>query len=79
MTLPAELVASCVMSAWIAITGAVVSTTFTTKVVGVAALPCASAAVQVTVVLPRGKFEPEAGKQEAVLAPSTISEVDGLV
>ena len=67
------------MLAWAAITGAVVSTTFTTKVVGVAALPCESVAVQVTVVLPRGKVEPETGIQEAVPVPSTISDVDGLI
>jgi len=76
---PAALVASSVISAWAAMTGAVVSSTVTVKVVAVAALPWASVALQVTVVLPIAKVDPEAGEQVAVPAPSTASDVDGLV
>src|SRR5688500_5337207 len=49
--------------------GAVVSTTWTWNVVGVAALPAASVAVQVTVVLPSGNCAPEAAAQVAVPSP----------
>jgi hypothetical protein len=61
-----------------AVTGGVVSTTCTIKLVGVALFPCVSAAVQVTVVLPKGKVDPEAGEHVATPAPSTASEVAGL-
>ena len=53
-------------------------TTCTTNVVGVALFPCESVAVQVTCVFPTGNSEPEAGVHEAIPAPSTRSEVDGL-
>lgn len=78
-TAPEGLVASIMMSAGKLSVGDVVSCTVTVKVVGVAALPCVSVALQVTVVLPKAKVEPEAGEQVAVPAPSTASEVDGLV
>src|SRR5687768_18496409 len=61
------------------IVGSVVSTTCTTKVVEVAALPAASLALQVTVVSPRANCEPEAGTQVAAPSPSTTSDVAGLV
>src|SRR6266481_305505 len=41
--------------------------------------PCASVALQVTVVVPGGKFEPEAGEQVTGSAPSTKSVALGLV
>ena len=49
----------------------------TRKVTGMEALPCASMAVQVTIVFPRGKTLPETGVQTAVPAPSTRSNVAG--
>ena len=65
---------------WLALTtGGVVSTTCTTKVVGAAALPAASAALQVTVPLPSAKSEPEAGKQVTTTVLSTASAALGLV
>ena len=59
-TAPAALVASTVMFAGTVIAGAVVSLTVTVKVL-LAGLPAASLAVTVTVVVPSGKVEPEAG------------------
>ena len=50
-----------------------------TKKLRLAELPCESVMVQVTSVSPTGKSVPEAGEQEATPAPSTASEVDGLV
>lgn len=44
-----------------------------------ALLLCASVAVQVTCVSPIGKSDPETGEHEAIPAPSTASEVAGLV
>src|SRR5207248_6603074 len=62
-TAPAALVASTVWFAGMpAIVGGVVSTTTTLNVVFVA-FPAASIAMQVTMVSPRGKSEPEAGSQ----------------
>ena len=55
----------------------VVSDTVTVKVVGVAALPAASLLVQVTMVPPNANVELEIGVHDAVLAPSTASEVAG--
>src|SRR6185436_13427234 len=77
-TAPAALVASSIMSACAAMTGAVVSWTFTTKLVETAALPATSDAWQATVVSPSGKVLPEAGEHVAMLEPSTASEVEGL-
>ena len=48
------------------------------KVVGVAVLPWLSVALQVTVVVPMAKVEPETGEHVAVPVPSTASEVVGL-
>ena len=50
-----------------------------TKNLLVELLLCLSCAVQVICVLPTGKSDPEAGTQEATPAPSTMSEVAGLV
>src|SRR5215208_5072685 len=72
-TAPAEEVASAVSSAWAAITGPALSTTCTTKRMGAATLPCASVALQVTVVLPIANGVAEAGEQAATPAPSTAS------
>jgi hypothetical protein len=52
--------------------GGVVSRTLTVKVFGVALLPCESVALQVTVVLPSGKVEPDAGAHVAGIVPSTM-------
>ena len=54
------------------IAGAVVSTTVTVNVL-VDEFPCASVALQVTVVAPSGKVEPDAGLQVTATAPSTMS------
>ena len=54
-------------------TGGVVSCT-STVVVAVPAFPALSAAVQVTVVDPSGKVEPEVGAHVAATAPSTRSD-----
>ena len=45
--------------------------------VEVAVLPCASAAEQVTVVVPNANVEPEVGEQFTITAPSTISVAVG--
>ena len=55
------------------------SCTFTLKVVGVAVLPAASAAVQVTVVSPNANVDPDTGVQFAIPSPSTMSLVAGEV
>ena len=39
-------------------------------------LPCASVAVQVTVVVPTGKFAPEPGEHDGVMEPSMLSVAD---
>jgi len=77
ITAPAPLVASAVASVCAAMVGAVVSRTMTLKVVGAPALPWASLALQVTVVVPSAKVVPESGMQFAVPAPSTASLVEG--
>ena len=59
--------------------GAVVSLTVTLKVVGVASLPPASVALQVTVVSPSGNLAPGAGEQSTVTSASTLSVALGLV
>src|SRR5439155_27080144 len=58
-------------------TGGVVSTTVTVNVL-VDEFPCASVALQVTVVAPSGKVVPEAGLQLAATAPSTMSAAEAL-
>src|SRR5215207_2647050 len=75
---PRVLFVVTVISAWAAITGPVVSTTWTTKLVGMALFSFESVALQVTVVLPKAKNVPEAGVQDATPSPSTTSEVAGL-
>src|SRR5262245_11960308 len=68
-------VASSVMFAGTDTAGGVVSTTVTPKAAE-ALLPCASEAVQVTVVRARGNVLPERGKQDGVTTPSTMSVAD---
>jgi hypothetical protein len=58
-------------------TGGGKAATMTSNVVGVALLPAASVAVQVTTVVPIANIEPEEGVHEAVPAASTLSEVEG--
>ena len=71
---PACEVASAVMLPGTTTTGAVVSTsaTFTGKL-ALATLPLVSAAVQVTVVVPRANSDPLVGLQLGVSAPSALS------
>ena len=76
---PSAEAASIVTFVGVVNDGAVVSTTTTLKVVGVAALLCASVAVQVTAVVPRAKVLPDAGVQEAAKEPSTASTAVGAV
>jgi hypothetical protein len=69
---PLAAVASTVMFDGTAMTGAVVSRTVTVKV-RLAALPAASLALVVTVVVPTGKTVPEAGLLLVLTAPLTRS------
>src|SRR5919109_3065614 len=69
---PCGLFASKVISAGTVNTGGMESMTLTTNV-AVALLPAASVAVQVTVVVPRGKRLPEWGEQVTATVPSTLS------
>src|SRR5205085_10756581 len=62
---------SCGDASMLSMTGGVVSRTVTVKEPE-ALLPCASVAVQLTVVVPSAKT-PEAGEQTGVTAPSTMS------
>ncbi len=55
-----------------------VACTVTVKLV-CALLPCASAAVQFTVVVATGKFDPEVGMQPTGSVPSTASVAVGFV
>lgn len=74
----APVVAGCVMFVGQApMTGFWLSTTVTVKLHGVAGLPAASIPVQLTVVTPRLKVEPEGGTQAAV-APGQLSVINGL-
>jgi hypothetical protein len=66
-------VASLVMSEGTVTDGAVRSVTVTTKPL-LALLRCESVAVQLTVVVPTGKPEPEAGVQLGAIDPSTRSD-----
>ena len=59
------------------IAGGVVSWTVTVNVL-VDEFPCASVALQVTVVVAIGKVVPEAGLQLAATAPSTMSAAEAL-
>src|SRR5687767_4740718 len=67
------------MGSCASISGGVVSETTTLKVVGMAELPYVSVALQVTVVEPSPKVEPDAGVQVAMPSPSTASCVAGAV
>jgi hypothetical protein len=71
-TAPLGLVASTARSVGSDSTGAVVSTTITTKL-AVPVLPAASVAVQVTMVLPSGNVAPEGVSQLTTGAGSTLS------
>ena len=62
------------MSAGQVITGVSVSLTVTINV-QVSALPAGSVAIQVTVVVPTGNTEPEAGLQD-IEAPAQLSVTD---
>jgi len=71
---PLGLVASTVMSPGTATFGGVVSTSTTVTVKdAVPVFPCASVALQMTVVVPTGKVLPDLGLQLGVSGPSTLS------
>ena len=71
---PEAVVAVVVMSEGTVTTGGVVSTSVTvTLKEAEAVLPCASVALQLTVVVPTAKFAPDAGEHDGVTAPSTVS------
>ena len=73
-TAPLGPVAAIVISPGMPLSdGGVVSCTVTLKLAELL-LPCESAAVQLTVVVPSGKVAPEAGLQDGVTLPSTRSE-----
>jgi hypothetical protein len=74
-TAPVGPVASIVAFAGTVRTGGAVSLTVTVNVAE-PVLPRVSAAVQVTVVVPKGKVEPLAGVQLTGRAPSTLSVAD---
>ena len=65
------------MGAGHAIAGPVASVTVTENEQE-AVLPAASVAVQLTVVVPTAKVEPEAG-EHATVAPEQLSDADGVV
>src|SRR5438128_1095621 len=69
---PAALVASTVALAGTVMTGPVVSVTVTMKDAA-PGFPCASVAVQLTVVAPNGNVDPLEGAQVAGRLPSTAS------
>jgi hypothetical protein len=67
------------MSAGTVIVGGVVSTPVTvTWNDALPVLPCASVAVQVTVVVPSGNVEPDAGVHVGMIGPSTASLADAV-
>jgi hypothetical protein len=74
---PAVLVAARVSFAGRVRTGAVLSPTVIVKLPE-AAFPAASVAVQLTVVVPIGKVDPEAGVQTTATGPSIASRADAL-
>src|SRR2546426_1326145 len=74
---PAALVASTVAFAGTVTTGPVVSVTVTVNDAALW-LPCASVAVQVTVVAPKGKVDPLAGVQLVATTPSRRSVADAV-
>jgi len=69
---PAGPVACAVMGFGTCNAGGVVSTTVTVKL-PLAVLPAESVAEQVTVVVPRGKIDPDAREQVTGSGPSTLS------
>ena len=75
---PSAAVASAITSSGAVIAGAVVSCTVTENVL-VELFPASSCAVQVTVVAPSAKVEPDAGAQAMVGSVSTASDAVGLV
>ena len=76
---PEELTAFAVIFEIGETTGAVVSTTITLNVVGVAVFPAVSVLLQVTVVVPRTNVDPETGEQLAGNVPSIASTALGAV
>ena len=74
---PEGPVASAVRLPGTVTAGGVVSTTVTLKP-PVATFPAASAAEQLTAVVPRAKVEPEAGEQFITTAPSTKSVAEAV-
>jgi hypothetical protein len=72
-TAPAVDVAAATIAPGTLSTGGVVSATTTTKLAGGLLLPCASVAVQLTVVEPSGKVAPDGMEQFGVTGPSTTS------
>jgi hypothetical protein len=71
---PAAEVASLVIFAGAVTTGAVVSASVTVMLKDAEALlPCESVAVHVTAVVVTGKVAPDAGEQDGVIDPSTVS------
>jgi hypothetical protein len=74
-TSPAGLFAGTVLSAGTDTVGGFVSTTVTSKL-PVSLLPASSDAVQVTVVDPREKVEPDEGSQDGVTVGSMSSVAD---
>jgi hypothetical protein len=76
-TAPVEPVASFVMSAGTDTTGLVVSCTVMVKGVPLRVFPAVSVAVQVTLVVPNAKSEPEAGEQVRDNIPLKASVADG--
>ena len=76
-TAPAAEVAETVMLPGNVNAGRVVSCTVTSKL-ALPELPWASVAEQLTVVVPSGNVEPEAGEQVGFIVPSTRSLADAL-
>ena len=74
---PLTSVAATVMAAGGVTDGASVSTTITLNDAA-RVLPCASLAVQLTVVAPSGNVDPLAGVQVATKLPSTASTADAV-
>src|SRR2546425_131346 len=74
---PGALVASTVAFAGTVTTGPVVSVTVTVNDAALW-LPCASVALQVTVVGPNGNVDPLAGVQLVATAPSSVSVADAV-
>lgn len=76
--IPVGVVAYTVVGAGTASVGGVVSATVTVND-AVEVCPCASLALQVTVVAPSGNTPPEAGAHVTGIGPSTASTAVGVV